>query len=204
PILTYNNQGVAKRGAKKSDHAIIYTGQPAPSPSPQELPQRGESPMRPKAIRVTPDNETDKLSSEARVNFGKIYTIEQNVRVRPFGKVHRDSIQALVYQFNEVWSSSTSSERSATTRPSSTPPAVVKHSPSSAGSEVNPTPSSQHMLAYAALKSQGWASADALAVLRRRGDDLQKSEGTGELAGNAEESDEEGEDGDNDDESDSD
>lgn len=59
--------------------------------------------MRPSAIRVDPDERGAKLVQYSRCNFGKVYTVEHNVKVKPWGMVNRDSMQALVYQFRDVW-----------------------------------------------------------------------------------------------------
>lgn len=58
--------------------------------------------VQPIAIRVMPDVNTDRLRPQSRLNYGKIYTIEHNVPVRPFGVVHADSARALTLQFNQV------------------------------------------------------------------------------------------------------
>ncbi|KAK5156872.1 hypothetical protein LTS14_004389 [Recurvomyces mirabilis] len=104
PIATYGNKGVAKRsGVKKADHAIIYTGQTPPRPMESEAPQRGEQGMQPVAIRVVPDNPVDKLDPASRLDFGKIHTIQHNIKVRQLGMIHDNSIRALMQQFQRVW-----------------------------------------------------------------------------------------------------
>lgn len=59
--------------------------------------------MRPSPIRVDPDEKGSKLNPCSRVNFGKVYTIEHNVKVKSWGMVNRDSMQALLFQFRDVW-----------------------------------------------------------------------------------------------------
>lgn len=103
PVLSYNGQGVAKSGVKKSEHAIIFTGKTAPQPTKGERPVRGEAGMRPRSIRVDPDDAGTKLQAMSRIHFGRVYTIEHNIKVASFGMVNRDSIDALVYQFRDVW-----------------------------------------------------------------------------------------------------
>lgn len=102
-ILTYNRQGVSKKGVVKSEHAIIHTGKHAPSPLETEFPKRGEQGLLPSPIRVDPDNPDDKLDSMSRLDFAKTYTIHHNVKVRSVGKVNRASMQALFNQFRAVW-----------------------------------------------------------------------------------------------------
>lgn len=103
PITTYGGQGVSKAAVKKFEHAIIYTGKIAPKPLQAELPAFGERAMRIEAIRVDPDNPEDKLDPMNRLDFGKVHTIQHNIKVRSFGKVHPKSMAALLHQFRSVW-----------------------------------------------------------------------------------------------------
>ncbi|KAI7477497.1 hypothetical protein KC351_g8798 [Hortaea werneckii] len=103
PIMTYGGQGVAKPGVNKSEHAIIYTGHMAPQPTSHERPTQGQKAMRPLAIRVDADNH-EQLHVMSRIHFGKVYTVEHNVKVKPFGKVHPHFLRALEVQFRSVFS----------------------------------------------------------------------------------------------------
>lgn len=107
PVLTYGHQGVGKQGVKKSEHAIIYTGKEAPEPRRAERAQRGEEGML-VAIRVDADDASEKLDPLSRIHFGKVYSIEHNVKVRSFGKVNAASMTSLLYQFRAVWERSSS------------------------------------------------------------------------------------------------
>jgi hypothetical protein len=40
----------------------------------------------------------------ARVNFGKIYTVEHNVKVYNFGEVHEEYVELLKHQWMSVFS----------------------------------------------------------------------------------------------------
>ena len=102
-ITTYSGKGVSKNGVKKSEHAIIYTGKEAPSTHPDEEPARGEEGMRKASIRVNLDHKTDKLDTMSRIDFGKVYTIQHNLKVRSLGKVHQQSMNSLFYLFHDVW-----------------------------------------------------------------------------------------------------
>ncbi|KAK3712227.1 hypothetical protein LTR37_009089 [Vermiconidia calcicola] len=103
PIVTYSGQGVAKQSLKKDEHTVVYTGKKVPSPTPQEMPKRGEAGMLPQAVRVDPDDLAEKLDDMSRIHFAKVYTIEHNVKVKSFGRVNRNSMQPLLYQFRTVW-----------------------------------------------------------------------------------------------------
>ena len=103
PILSYGNQGVSKGGVDKSEHSIIYSGKTPPQPFDDEAPRRGEQGMRPDAIRVNPDDRADQLHPRSRIDYGKVYTIEHNIKVKPYGQVHPGSEAALRHQFLNVW-----------------------------------------------------------------------------------------------------
>lgn len=104
PIATYGGRGVSKRGVKKSEHAIVYTGREAPRAKVHEGPQREEAGLRPIPIRVVPDDPAEALDPMSRLDFGKVHTIQHNIKVRPFGNVHPSSMAALSTQFQNVWS----------------------------------------------------------------------------------------------------
>lgn len=103
PIVTYGGQGVGKRTVDKSEHAIIHAGDQVPEPLPAELPERGEQPMRARPIRVVPDEPRDRLDPVSRIDFGKIHTIQHNIKVKAFGMVHQHAMDALLTQFTNVW-----------------------------------------------------------------------------------------------------
>jgi len=103
PIVTYGQQGVGKPGVNKSEHAIVFTGKDPPVPLPTELPQRGETGMRSEPIRINPDDPSDKLDPVSRIDFGKVYTVLHNVKVRSMGEVHPKYMSAIRLQFGNVW-----------------------------------------------------------------------------------------------------
>jgi len=104
PIVTYAGMGVGKPGVVKSEHAIIYTGKIPPQVLPNEQPGRGERPLLPVAIRVDPEDRCDNLHPASRLDFGKVYTIQHNLKVKDFGLVNQRSIGALINQFRIAWS----------------------------------------------------------------------------------------------------
>ncbi|KAL2352432.1 hypothetical protein BJ546DRAFT_1050302 [Cryomyces antarcticus] len=101
PIQTYNGQGVAKAGVRKNDHAILYSDGTELIPAPGERPKRQEEAMR-NPIKVIVAARKTKLDSMSRINFGKIYTVEHNVKVFDFGDVHPDSQMWLLHQWQAV------------------------------------------------------------------------------------------------------
>ncbi|KAI7190469.1 hypothetical protein D0869_00297 [Hortaea werneckii] len=103
PITTYGGRGVGKPGVRKSDHAIIFTGTSAPQLRRDELPGRDEQPMRGRPIRVVPDENNARLDPMSRIDLVKIHTINHNLKVKSFGLVHPNYIEALRTQFASVW-----------------------------------------------------------------------------------------------------
>ncbi|KAK5148754.1 hypothetical protein LTR04_000554, partial [Oleoguttula sp. CCFEE 6159] len=53
-------------------------------------------------IKVIVAARKTKLDSMSRINFGKIYTVEHNVKVFDFGDVHPDSQMWLLHQWQAV------------------------------------------------------------------------------------------------------
>jgi hypothetical protein len=97
PIQTYRGQGARKRGIIVSDHAIIYTGH-SDDDAPPLL--DGEA-ITKQALRVTPSG-TEVLEPASRVNFGKVYTVEHNVKVLDIGVVDRNHHFLLIHYFNSA------------------------------------------------------------------------------------------------------
>lgn len=92
---------MSKKGVIKGQHAIIYTSKTAPKPQATERAGPGEAPML-TPIRVRPKKKMENLDPMARVNFGKLYTVEHNVKVYDFGDVHKDHIRIFTAQWKWV------------------------------------------------------------------------------------------------------
>ena len=105
PIMTYGKRGVGKPGVVKSEHSIVHTSKVPPDPLPEEAPRRDEAGMRPQAVRVDADDPKQKLDEVSRLDYGKIHTIQHNIKVKSFGKVNPKSMNALLHQFGNVWNS---------------------------------------------------------------------------------------------------
>lgn len=129
PISTYGGKGTGKRGIVKSEHAIVYTGRLPPRPLPSEVPSHGELPMREKAIRIIPDVRASSLDPLSRLNYGKVFTIEHNLKVASFGVVL--DVESINQEFFRVWHGHSAIARSKTKRSDSSP--VLDH-----GIEIQP------------------------------------------------------------------
>ncbi|CAN9198667.1 unnamed protein product [Alternaria alternata] len=79
PIQTYRGRGAAKPGLRMSDHGIIHTT----TTTPNQLP--GEA-LTKYSIQVQ-STEGEYLEVESRVNYGKAYVVEHNVKVLDVGMV---------------------------------------------------------------------------------------------------------------------
>ncbi|KAJ5550376.1 hypothetical protein N7535_001686 [Penicillium sp. DV-2018c] len=96
PVLTYGGQGVAKAGIDRNKHAIIHMRGDRPRV------QRDEPRMVKEPLEVIPAKFDSKLDCMSRVNFGKIYTVEHNVKVFPVGKISEASrVKFLEYARSE-------------------------------------------------------------------------------------------------------
>jgi hypothetical protein len=98
PINTYGNRGLAKPGFTKEEvrsHTIIHmAGSPPAKTAEMSL-------MTKMPIIVNPSDSSQKLSPMSRLNFGKVYTVEHNIKVMDIGKVDTTSMPYLVTYFNE-------------------------------------------------------------------------------------------------------
>ncbi|KAH6865203.1 hypothetical protein BKA58DRAFT_240862 [Alternaria rosae] len=79
PIQTYRGRGAAKLGVRMCDHGVIHTSVDPPNLLPGEE-------LTKYSIQVRP-TEGEKLESASRVNYGKAYAVEHNVKVLDVGLV---------------------------------------------------------------------------------------------------------------------
>jgi len=103
PIDTYGGHGVSEARTVKPDHVIVHSSRHAPLPRPEELPRRGEAPMRHVPIRVELDNPGDVLDPMSRLNLAGVTMVQHNIKVQSFGKVCEVSMNDLRRQFEIVW-----------------------------------------------------------------------------------------------------
>lgn len=66
-----------------------------------EEPSAHEQPMR-TPIRIDPKNPGDRMEPASRLNYGKMYTVEHNVRVYDFGMVRPEYIATLTGNWGQV------------------------------------------------------------------------------------------------------
>ena len=93
PITTYNSRGTEKKGVDQKSHTMVYTGEIPP----QKL--KGETKMVKEPIRVVAVRADEKLDELSRINLGKAYPVEHNVKVKEIGHVHERSLPKLISYF---------------------------------------------------------------------------------------------------------
>lgn len=94
PIQTYRGQGATKPGLIVGDHALIYTGQ-----RPHLF--EGEEAMNKHPIRVDAVYK-EGLDVASRINFGKPYAVEHNVKLAEIGMICNEHQHLLVAYFKEA------------------------------------------------------------------------------------------------------
>jgi hypothetical protein len=88
-------QGVYKQGIDLKAHAIIHMkGDP---PKKEYLDRRLDK----EPLQVTPDYQGAKLESSSLLNFGKVYTVEHNVKVRSIGQITDVSKPKLIHYWKQ-------------------------------------------------------------------------------------------------------
>jgi len=97
PISTYGGQATKKSGVDARTHAIIFT-----SDNPVLLPGETSGGLLRPPIRVIPDTRRSKLSEASRLNYGKVYTVEHNVKVEFVGRIHQDYLNIFLENYTEV------------------------------------------------------------------------------------------------------
>jgi hypothetical protein len=180
PITTYGQAGVSKTGVSKSEHSIVYTTRNPPAPLSAEMPARGERGMRSEGIRIVADDPALTLDNMSRLDYGEINTIQHNVRVKAFGQVHPDSMNALFRHFDNVWSDGRKASRASTSKVTFPQPEPVNRGGSaSAGSRQPSAASQQHnggskeeilqnqaRMAIEKLIAKGYTAEQAMKALR--------------------------------------
>jgi hypothetical protein len=96
-ISTYGGQGVLKPGCKASEHTIVYLAGTQPNP----LYGEREKGLTKDAIEIKPCEATELMQPTSRLRFGKIHSIEWNVKVRDIGQVSRKHMSKLLRYFKE-------------------------------------------------------------------------------------------------------
>ncbi len=89
-----------KKGVQAKHHAVIYTGDKAPSLIKGEK----DKGLDKKPIRMKPDGSRHKLHFASRLNYAKLYTVEYNVKVWFIGRIEERSAVQLETDYNRIHS----------------------------------------------------------------------------------------------------
>ncbi|KAM5437156.1 hypothetical protein MferCBS31731_005573 [Microsporum ferrugineum] len=92
-INTYGERGLLKRGIDLNTHAAVYMRGSEPAPNdPTRVP--GLPP-----IMINPYSPREQLHSKSYLNFGKVFTVDHNIKVKPVGHVSEESMRT----FRRAW-----------------------------------------------------------------------------------------------------
>jgi hypothetical protein len=93
PIQTYGRKGATKVGLNVKDHGIIHTSEKAPNLLPGEHITKYSIQVKPTLKEI--------LEPESRINYGKAYAVEHNVKVLDIGMVVENH-RYLIAQFFDL------------------------------------------------------------------------------------------------------
>ncbi|MCJ1265487.1 hypothetical protein MMC22_005367 [Lobaria immixta] len=94
PISTNKGQGAAKKGLRQEEHTIVYTSPEAP------LKLASETRLHKTPIKIDLVNPSEKLDPCSRLNLGKFYPVEHNVRVCEVGEITGPHKRLLLHYSN--------------------------------------------------------------------------------------------------------
>lgn len=95
PIHTYSKQGTSKRGVNPDIHAVLLKEGSNTVYHPSE---RQHPPGMPQLSAVIEDPDFQ-LSPYSRINFGKLSTVEHNIRARKIGRISPHCLLSLETSF---------------------------------------------------------------------------------------------------------
>lgn len=95
-ISTYGGQGAAKEDVRSHDHAVVYSSQ-----NQEPLPWEEEN-ITLGAFPVIIEEAGEVLGVMSRLDFGKVYTVEHNVKVLRIGRISPDQIKRLNETFVKI------------------------------------------------------------------------------------------------------
>jgi hypothetical protein len=95
PLNTYNRQGTTKNGVQSQYYAVVYAQGSEPLFAPGEM-------MTKRPISIVVENNLEKLDPMSRLNFGRVYTVEHNLKVSKVGRIAPEDMHALEANFLET------------------------------------------------------------------------------------------------------
>ncbi|KAK0118624.1 hypothetical protein ONS96_011714 [Cadophora gregata f. sp. sojae] len=93
PVTTYDGRGYKKKGINLDDHGLIYSSRDPP------LNIRG---ITKQPLRIILSKGAEKLGNPSYLNYGRVYTVETNVKVKDVGDLDTESRRLLRTYYREV------------------------------------------------------------------------------------------------------
>ncbi|KAE8447117.1 hypothetical protein EG329_011101 [Mollisiaceae sp. DMI_Dod_QoI] len=93
PVTTYNGKGYKKGGINLNAHGLIYSAGDAPI----EVPDITKRPLK-----VRPAKNGERVNSNSYVNYGRVYCVDTNVKVKDLGELDSDSRKLLRWYYREA------------------------------------------------------------------------------------------------------
>lgn len=94
-ISTNGGRGSNKKGLDQQQHVVAYTDLVPPDPLP------GETHLNKAAIKIELVNPAEKLDPTSRINVGKVYPVEHNIRVCEVGMVTPSALRTLQQYYKQ-------------------------------------------------------------------------------------------------------
>jgi len=98
PVLTYSGQATLKMGVHPEHHGIVYNH----GDGPKLLQDERLLDIPPVAIVMDKKDPKERLSQATRINYGKLYTIEHNVKVHFVGTVYKPHLRLLLQSYDRL------------------------------------------------------------------------------------------------------
>ncbi|KAH6688849.1 hypothetical protein BKA61DRAFT_305065 [Leptodontidium sp. MPI-SDFR-AT-0119] len=93
PVTTYDGKGYKKRGINLNNHGLIYSSRDPP-PHPDGITKE--------PLKIILSKGAEKLVNPSYLNYGRVYTVETNVKVRDVGKLDDASKKLLRSYYKSV------------------------------------------------------------------------------------------------------
>lgn len=95
PVTSYSGAGYRKKGIERAEHGYIYSHRRP----------RQESGLIADALKVNLSKGAANLTDPSLVNYGRVYTVETNVKVKDVGMLDSESRKSLRYYYNKIMTS---------------------------------------------------------------------------------------------------
>ncbi|PVH81155.1 hypothetical protein DL98DRAFT_417097, partial [Cadophora sp. DSE1049] len=86
PVTTYDGRGYKKKGINLDDHGLIYSSRDPPP----HIKGIAKEPLR-----IILSKGAEKLGNPSYLNYGRVYTVETNVKVKDVGDLDTESRRLL-------------------------------------------------------------------------------------------------------------